>query len=121
MLEFYFRVFAAMHYKLQQGKVVKWKLTLIGYLSAFLSLILMAIVLIIIRIFDLDKDPAFAQIISILIYFPPAVAINYFLFIYKNRYEVILKKYPEQKEAPLIYFLVFVLLFFLFAVIINRV
>lgn len=117
MLKLYYKVFVDMYFKLKQQNIGNWKFTLIVYLSAFLSIILISIVIVVKALFDIEffshDDGAFlVKIKAILIYFIPSVIFNYFLFIYNNRYEMLLKKYLPENGKYIIYFMYSVLAFF---------
>ena len=106
-----------MYFKLNQQNIGNWKFTLLMYLSAFLSVIFMSIVIIANGIFDFeimsdDNGSGMGKIKAILIYFIPAIVLNYFLLIYNNRYEELLKKYQPENGKYIIYFMCFALTMF---------
>lgn len=116
-MKLYYLICVDAIYKASNKNPDGWKAPVILYLSAFLGLIFMAVSIIIEKNIpnfkysffssnDIDSS-AIRKIDVILLYFVPALIINYFIILYNSRYEVLIKKYKHGHGMYVINFIVF--------------
>lgn len=88
-----------------------WKFPVIMYLSAFLALIFMSIVIVLekcIPSFNFTNETSYYnKLIPIFLFLVPALLVNYFLIFYRNKYEILLQKYKPNNGKYIIGFMIF--------------
>lgn len=84
-----------------------WKFATIMYLSTFLSLFFMSLIIILEKFLPNDfnysiftksqlNDMIYVKIQAILLFFVPMLLINYLLIFFNNRYEILMLKYKHS-------------------------
>lgn len=136
MLNIYYKIWAdAIAFeKNKRGKDLNWKTISLIAMSALQGLNLLAVLIVLralthrqmpvllpVHIFNMTALNSFCAIV--LIFFIPFVVLNYLLVFYNNRYEALLKTYPDKKGklyrayflwsvgvivVPLIFYVVFI-------------
>jgi hypothetical protein len=114
------------YYKICVGAIVKsktvnngiWKFNTIMFLSAFLSLIFLSIIILLKSVFpehinftffpdNYVKKSLDIKLEAVVCYFVPSLIINYFLIIYNKRYEKLLLNYKPNNGKYMIRFMLF--------------
>ena len=65
-----------------------------------------------------NQDVVTGKLNAILIYYVPAIILNYLVFIHKSRYKNLLKKYQPENGKYIIYFMCLALAVFIFSLLI---
>ena len=94
MLKVYYRICIDFIDKAKQNNR-NWKFPFLMYISAFFSLIILSIYIIFVKSINYVPEnnyPASDKLYAIFVFFIPALLINYFLIIYKNKSSYLHKK-----------------------------
>lgn len=122
MLRYYSLVGIGLIYKLKKVDEKNWKIGFILYQSAFFSIYLISIAIIIEKIFQLSfssaKNLMMIKLEAVLIYFIPSIIFNFFFFLYHSRYNKLIEKYGNINNKLHNKFLIFGLLFFILSIMI---
>ncbi|MEO7173906.1 hypothetical protein [Flavobacterium sp.] len=126
MIKIYYKICVDFIVKSKDTNEKNWKFATIMYLSAFLGITLMSVIIILEKtipslnyllfghkIYELLYNQKLA---AVLFFFFPALIINYFLLFYKNRYEVLLQKDKPNNGKYIIRFMIFSILLVLICI-----
>lgn len=130
MLGIYYKICVDAIEKSKSANNGIWKFNTILFLSAFLSLIFMSIIILLKSFFlehmnfsffsdNYAKKSLDVKLEAIVLYLTPSLVINYFLIIHKKRYKKILLNYKPNNGKYLIRFMLFSLILFLISVFIS--
>lgn len=128
MFKIYYLIWVDAIFKAKSVNKDNWKFASIIYLSAFLSIVFMSLVMILesvipkyidYSIFSKNnmKESLFIKLELVILYFIPSLIFNYFLIFHNRRSEKLLKKYKSNNGKYLIGFMLFSLGFYLVALI----
>lgn len=118
MLRIYYKICVDAIVKSKAANNGIWKFNTIMFMSAFLSLIFMSIVILLKRFFpeyinfsifpdNYIKKSLDVKLEAIMLYLIPSLIINYFLIIYNKRYEKLLLNYKSSNGKYMLRFMLF--------------
>ena len=107
MLKIYYLICVDAIVKAKELNNRNWKFATIMYLSTFLSLFLISLIIILEKFLPNDfsysiftesqlNDMTYVKIQAILLFFVPMFFINYLLIFFNNRYEILMLKYKHN-------------------------
>ena len=107
MLKIYYLICVDAIVKAKEVNNNNWKFATIMYLSTFLSLFFMSLIIILEKFLPNDfnysiftksqlNDMTYVKIQVVLLFFAPMFITNYFLIFFNNRYEILLLKYKHN-------------------------
>jgi hypothetical protein len=130
MLRIYYKICVDAIEKSKAANNGTWKFNTILFLSAFLSLIFMSIIILLKSFFlehinfsifpdNYTKKSLDIKLEAIVLYLVPSLIVNYFLIIHNKRYEKLLLNYKPNNGKYVIRFMLFSLILFIISVFIS--